>query len=274
MITTSAASRLLAALPDLHALGPLETFPAKALSLAHHLIACDDASFNQIDLQSGAYRVLVDPADRVDDPLAGAFAAYIHQHPVIAHVAATGDQRPRAVSELLRPAQLHRLELYTEFFAELGIDDQLSVTLTAIPGQRVVGLALNRGTSFEGDESEILSALGPHLTTAYRNAVLYSDALAGADEQSTLEATRLLARLTDRQHEVLGLIAQGRTNAQVAVELGCRAGTVKKHVEHILTRLGTDTRVAAARIYLDGSNHSERQPWWALDGAARHPLAG
>jgi DNA-binding NarL/FixJ family response regulator len=57
-----------------------------------------------------------------------------------------------------------------------------------------------------------------------------------------------LASLTDREREVLALLAQGQTNRQIAVALTITPNTVKKHVDHVLQKLGVGTRSAAAAI--------------------------
>jgi CheY-like chemotaxis protein/DNA-binding CsgD family transcriptional regulator len=52
--------------------------------------------------------------------------------------------------------------------------------------------------------------------------------------------------LTPRQAEVLYWIAQGKTNAEIAIILGTSPRTVEKHVEQLLERLGVENRVTAA----------------------------
>lgn len=47
-----------------------------------------------------------------------------------------------------------------------------------------------------------------------------------------------LATLSSREHEVLALMAEGRSNAGIARQLWVTEGTVEKHVQHILTKLG------------------------------------
>jgi DNA-binding NarL/FixJ family response regulator len=46
-----------------------------------------------------------------------------------------------------------------------------------------------------------------------------------------------LDRLTDREREILALIAQGRSNQAICRELSLTARTVESHVRHILHRL-------------------------------------
>ncbi|HRG55186.1 MAG TPA: helix-turn-helix transcriptional regulator, partial [Lacunisphaera sp.] len=58
------------------------------------------------------------------------------------------------------------------------------------------------------------------------------------------ELTRL--GLTPRQSEVLYWVAQGKTNAEIAIILGASPRTIDKHVEQLLERLGVENRLAAA----------------------------
>jgi DNA-binding NarL/FixJ family response regulator len=53
------------------------------------------------------------------------------------------------------------------------------------------------------------------------------------------------AELTDREHDVLRLIAAGATNAEIADSLHVSSGTVKSHVGSIFTKLGVRDRAAA-----------------------------
>jgi DNA-binding NarL/FixJ family response regulator len=53
-------------------------------------------------------------------------------------------------------------------------------------------------------------------------------------------------RLTPREATVLRLLAQGRTNREIAAELRVAVGTVKVHIEHILAKLSVSDRTQAA----------------------------
>lgn len=52
--------------------------------------------------------------------------------------------------------------------------------------------------------------------------------------------------LTEREHAVLALIAQGRSNRQISEELSISEKTVKTHVSNILTKLHLQDRTQAA----------------------------
>lgn len=58
-----------------------------------------------------------------------------------------------------------------------------------------------------------------------------------------------LAELTDREGEVLDLIARGLSNKQIADRLVIEYGTVKNHVHNILKKLDVRSRQEAASIY-------------------------
>jgi LuxR family maltose regulon positive regulatory protein len=51
--------------------------------------------------------------------------------------------------------------------------------------------------------------------------------------------------LTSRERQVLALLAQGRANRDIAAELVVTPDTVKRHVSHILAKLGAVNRTEA-----------------------------
>lgn len=55
-----------------------------------------------------------------------------------------------------------------------------------------------------------------------------------------------LNNLTNREYEILSLIAKGMSNKVIARELDISDGTVKVHVKHLLKKLGLRSRVEAA----------------------------
>jgi pimeloyl-ACP methyl ester carboxylesterase/DNA-binding CsgD family transcriptional regulator len=58
-------------------------------------------------------------------------------------------------------------------------------------------------------------------------------------------ADRAFAALTERQRELLELIAQGRDNAQIAARLGLSEKTVRNHITGIFARLEVENRAQA-----------------------------
>ena len=60
-----------------------------------------------------------------------------------------------------------------------------------------------------------------------------------------------LESLTPRELEVLGLLAQGQNNPDIARNLVISRGTVKVHVQHIITKLGVSDRTQAVVRAID-----------------------
>lgn len=104
-------------------------------------------------------------------------------------------------------------------------------------------------------------AVGYLLKDASRNEVI--DALqrvaAGEAALNSAVSARLLRRLTERgstgaaseqltprERQVLGLVADGRSNRQIGEQLGITTGTAKAHVERVIGKLGAADRTQAA----------------------------
>ena len=109
---------------------------------------------------------------------------------------------------------------------------------TAGGGQALVGLLLGRRLrGFSARDVALASMLGPLLGAAVDHVRLRA---AHRDQRAAL------AVLTHREREVLALVADGRTNRDIADVLFIEARTVEKHVEHIRTKLGARSRADAA----------------------------
>jgi DNA-binding CsgD family transcriptional regulator len=71
---------------------------------------------------------------------------------------------------------------------------------------------------------------------------------------SSVQMERVLCYLTVREAEILLWAADGKTNADIAIIVGVSQRTVEKHLEHIFTKLGVETRTAAAAWYLKATH--------------------
>jgi DNA-binding NarL/FixJ family response regulator len=80
------------------------------------------------------------------------------------------------------------------------------------------------------------------LAPAVTRSVIEEFARRSPDEAPPLPA---LDELTERELEVLRLIAAGRSNAEIAAALVVSGATVKTHVGHVLMKLGLRDRVQA-----------------------------
>jgi NarL family two-component system response regulator LiaR len=88
-----------------------------------------------------------------------------------------------------------------------------------------------------GREMTIFEALDP--------LVAYLNSGGGDEEPSHAESAPVAFGLSAREHEVLGLVAQGRSNREIAEHLFISVPTVKAHMTSIFTKLDLDSRSAA-----------------------------
>ncbi|MFF2051704.1 response regulator [Leifsonia sp. NPDC058194] len=98
-----------------------------------------------------------------------------------------------------------------------------------------------------GASGYLLKDAPPHeLTAAVRAAAAGESALAPVIASRLLDRMRTpRASLSVREIEVLRLVAEGRTNTEVASALFVSETTVKSHLAHIFTKLGVSSRTAA-----------------------------
>jgi DNA-binding NarL/FixJ family response regulator len=69
---------------------------------------------------------------------------------------------------------------------------------------------------------------------------------AGSSGSGQTRGTEQMESLTPREIEVLRLLSHGQTNPQIAQNLLVSRGTVKIHVQHIISKLGVSDRTQAA----------------------------
>jgi DNA-binding NarL/FixJ family response regulator len=83
------------------------------------------------------------------------------------------------------------------------------------------------------------SLISPHIAAK----VLQRMRATGTNEA---DAAMIRSELSDREIEVLKLIANGKDNAQIAADLHISPKTVKNHISNILMKLQIDNRIQAA----------------------------
>ncbi|MET8504008.1 response regulator transcription factor [Streptomyces sp. NPDC004787] len=123
--------------------------------------------------------------------------------------------------------------------------------VTSFTEQRTVVPALRAGASGYVYKDIDPDALACAIRSVHAGHVLLqpevADALLSQDEQSGQAAgTGRGSTLTEREREVLGLIADGRSNREIARALVLSEKTVKTHVSNILMKLDLADRTQAA----------------------------
>lgn len=81
-------------------------------------------------------------------------------------------------------------------------------------------------------------------------AKILAEFAAQASRARETAPAELAGALTPREREVLGLVASGATNREIAVKLTLTENTVKNHLRNILGKLHLENRVQAAAYWL------------------------
>nr|WP_205708992.1 response regulator transcription factor [Kineococcus siccus] len=122
------------------------------------------------------------------------------------------------------------------------------VILTSFGETERVHVALERGAA-----GYLLKDAGPaEVETALRAAVrgeVFLDAAVTRRLTQELRAPRVgLGALTAREREVLVLVAEGRSNRDIAAHLAISERTARTHLSHMLAKVGLSSRTQAALL--------------------------
>ena len=120
------------------------------------------------------------------------------------------------------------------------------VVFTAYAGEERVATAVSSGA----DSYVLKGASGDELVATVRAAAAGESRMAPEIARLLVGAMRLPRgmRLTEREREILALLAEGLPNRAIATGLNVTERTVKYHVGEILARLGASNRAQAVAI--------------------------
>ena len=164
-------------------------------------------------------------------------------------VGAVGRLRPDVVLMDIRMPIMDGLEA-TRILKASNLDVRILILTTFDPDEYVYK-ALQAGAS-----GFVLKDIPPHELLAAVRVIAKGEGLLApsitqrliaqfAERLSPPEASQELKRLTDREGEVLQLIAKGLSNFEVAEQLYLSPTTIKTHVSSLLAKLGLRDRVQA-----------------------------
>lgn len=215
--------------------------PSATLVGLQVLLGCAAVSIGVIDsthrTASPWQDLPVDPAEGDPEMLAVFFRHYRDCAPCV-YPDRTGDlDTVIQISDFYSARQYRNTGMWLEYFAPSGTAHHMTACLAGAPG-RTLRLAAFRGAGrdFTDRDRTILWLLRPHLYQLYRQ------------RHRTRSGT---AHLTQRQRQLLRLVATGQTDRQIARQVGIAETTVRKHLQHVFERLQVNSRAAAvARAFL------------------------
>jgi DNA-binding CsgD family transcriptional regulator len=207
-------------------------FPEPVLEALRRLVPCDVVAYHE-KLEGDAERTIIwtgEPRGAVTREVRAAGIRYWHQDPM------TPVDGARKYSDFLSRREFQRLELYQEVARPVGVEYMMRLWLSP-HGERGARLEFDRAAPDFGERDRaVLDLLLPYLRQFSRSAARrrVRSRLAGRADQ-----------LTARERQIIGRVARGKTNAEIAWQLGISPETVRKHLENAYEKLEVHTRTGA-----------------------------
>jgi DNA-binding CsgD family transcriptional regulator len=205
------------------------------------LVPCDSVTFGDLEPATGTHYALdevigeevsflaepsIDPAD--------AFWQHYDKSLHCSYPTRTGDDRTVTMrSDFYTTREWLKEPMYIDVLSEWHFAFELMCPLPNVAGRSKRLLFFRSGSyDFTEEDRFALALLRPHVIE-----------MVGRGRASAV------AQLTERQTELLRLVAEGFTNAEIASALHLSPHTVRTHLTNIFERLGVTTRAAAvARV--------------------------
>jgi DNA-binding NarL/FixJ family response regulator len=159
-----------------------------------------------------------------------------------------GRDRPAlAIVEVELPGPVNGLEIMRQLHE--AFDGDLPVILVSAQQtdafDRTAGIMLGADDYLSKplDSSELLARVKRSLRRA---GVVPSNGHTGGNGNGHVRPDT--SGLSPRERQILGLLAEGRTQGQIASDLVISSKTVATHIQHILSKLGVNTRAQAVAM--------------------------
>lgn len=240
---------LLSFLVDVSDLESDKPYPVEFIARLQGLVPCDALTYQEIDLHEKCFRAMVGigPDGEADDE---ALYWKVGPCPISDYRVRTGDLSAVRMSDVIDRRRYQELPIFREYFQPAGIGHMVDVGLPAAPGRHRSFILFRRTAAgdFSGRDRAVLEMLRPHLLAREARAALRRRLSKARGTQDGVGKSSACTQLTPREREVVVLVAEGKTNAQIAAQLWVAPSTVKKHLEHVYEKVGVGRRAIAATL--------------------------
>jgi DNA-binding CsgD family transcriptional regulator len=218
-----------------------QQFPDSVMTGLIYLIGCDRVTFTQFDARDRIFLACQDVGGRTlpaaeEAEMDQVFWRHYWTSVSCCYPDVSGDLTTvTTVADFFTDRQWRASPMYNEYLKDDAGYREMMLCLPGRPGHiRRMLFWRASGSNFSDRDRALLTLLRPHLDRIHRTRQNSADVL------------------TRRQRELLGLVAAGHTNGQIARRLSISEATVRKHLENIFARLGVTSRTAAvAEAFLE-----------------------
>jgi len=153
-----------------------------------------------------------------------------------------GDRPLLAIVAVELPGPTNGLELLRELHERFG--DDLPVIL--VSGERTHALDRVAGLMLGADDYVVKPLDTGELLARVRRSLRRVGAPAANGDGNSRQGTDV--NLSPREREILALLAEGRTQTEIASSLVISPKTVATHIQHLLSKLGAHSRAQAVAL--------------------------
>jgi DNA-binding CsgD family transcriptional regulator len=252
-VTRLSESDLRRALAFVHEAGAIDgpdPFPPPVLALLRRLVPCAAVSWHEWRVDDGRVRIQLSSTDAERTASVWeAYPHYRHEDPLPGGCPGFGRCMPRIVGRTIRLSDLvsnrafRGSGLYAHVCRPLGVNHVMKLFLPVRAGIARSVVFDRKRRDFGDRDVAVVDVLLPHLLdledrARWRRLAPRKDDADGRE------------RLTSRECEILGLVGEGFSNAEIAARLWIAPGTVRKHLDNVYAKLGVHNRTAAvARVH-------------------------
>lgn len=240
------------------------------------LVGADAATLNETDVTGPRQVSLGWPPARLTMDLAARLRRVLLKHPFLPLYTClrpdgSFSSQPFRISDLMSQRQWRDNPVAREVLPEAS--DQLGAMLGTCNGAMRNVVLTRSGRTFTDRQRDVLALALRHVAVAVERASpqrCVGLQIVPQPQWVQLElkgaAAPVDAALSRRQRQVLTMVAEGWTDAQIASRLHISPRTVSKHLEHIYARLGVPNRAAAVARLADARSQGKDSPRWPPAG--------
>jgi len=238
-------SRLKAAIEEVHTFTCVATFYTSVIQVFRHWFRADVHGFGAANFRTGEAKGSLLGVE--GSKWTEVYYSHCHTHPAYRAALKMGAHWAIRTTDIVDYEIFQQCDLYKYFFVPLRVDYDIAANCLCTDSEHISLIAWRAKDNFSDEELTSLKVFAREVGRAFEAAMKTT----ATQLDHTAARTSLVEYgLTPRERDVLFWIAQGKTNGDIGIVLGLSGHTVHKHVDRILSKLGVETRTAAACIAL------------------------